>query len=203
MSGSGRVDPGACAVHVVDRPVDFGEVAGSVDCNGERSRHPEGLRPVDVGRRVEVDVAAGVADVHPAGVVPNVEVCVVLPAECPCHGFTYMFRGRARRGPRRRKGLPSGLSPRRRECRTSFTAGTSKRKPAERYGISESGVKRLIRQHGVSKRSSGLSHCPLAGNHIASSPATFPSSHTSASVRPCRGNPVAPVRRLMGAADRS
>ena len=39
----------------------------------------------------------------------------------------------------------------------AFTAGTSKRKLAERYGISESSVKRLIRQHGVSKESSGLS----------------------------------------------
>jgi FixJ family two-component response regulator len=39
----------------------------------------------------------------------------------------------------------------------AFTAGTSKRKLAERYGISESSVKRLIRQHGASKMSSGLS----------------------------------------------
>jgi hypothetical protein len=37
-----------------------------------------------------------------------------------------------------------------------FTAGTSKRKLAERYGISESSIKRLIRQHGASKESSGL-----------------------------------------------
>jgi len=36
----------------------------------------------------------------------------------------------------------------------AFTAGTSKRKLAERYGISESSVKRLIRQHGASKPSS-------------------------------------------------
>jgi transposase len=33
----------------------------------------------------------------------------------------------------------------------AFTAGTSKRKLAGRYGISESSVKRLIRQHGASK----------------------------------------------------
>jgi hypothetical protein len=32
-----------------------------------------------------------------------------------------------------------------------FAAGTSKRKLAERYGIGESSVKRLIRQHGPSK----------------------------------------------------
>jgi hypothetical protein len=38
----------------------------------------------------------------------------------------------------------------------AFTAGTSKRKVAERYGISESSVKRLIRQHGASKPSRGL-----------------------------------------------
>jgi hypothetical protein len=38
----------------------------------------------------------------------------------------------------------------------AFTAGTSKRKLAERYGISESSVKRLIRQHGASKPSRGL-----------------------------------------------
>jgi hypothetical protein len=38
----------------------------------------------------------------------------------------------------------------------AFSAGTSKRKLAERYGISESSVKRLIRQHGTSKPSSGL-----------------------------------------------
>jgi uncharacterized protein (DUF2235 family) len=38
----------------------------------------------------------------------------------------------------------------------AFTAGTSKRKLAERYGISESSVKRLVRQHGASKPSSGL-----------------------------------------------
>jgi transposase-like protein len=38
----------------------------------------------------------------------------------------------------------------------AFTAGTSKRKLAERYGISESSVKRLIRQHGASKPSNGL-----------------------------------------------
>jgi hypothetical protein len=34
---------------------------------------------------------------------------------------------------------------------TDFTAGTSKRKLAEQYGISESSIKRLIRQHGASK----------------------------------------------------
>jgi hypothetical protein len=39
----------------------------------------------------------------------------------------------------------------------AFTAGTSKRMLAERYGISESSVKRLIRQHGASKLSCGLS----------------------------------------------
>ena len=39
----------------------------------------------------------------------------------------------------------------------AFTAGTSKRKLAERYGISESSVKRLIRKNGASKLSSGLS----------------------------------------------
>ena len=38
----------------------------------------------------------------------------------------------------------------------AFTAGTSKRSLAERYGISESNVKRLIRQHGASKPSGGL-----------------------------------------------
>jgi len=38
----------------------------------------------------------------------------------------------------------------------ALTAGTSKRKLAERCGISESSVKRLIRQHGASKPSSGL-----------------------------------------------
>lgn len=38
----------------------------------------------------------------------------------------------------------------------AFTAGTPKRKLAEQYGISESSVKRLIRQHGASKRSRGL-----------------------------------------------
>lgn len=38
------------------------------------------------------------------------------------------------------------------------TAGTSKRELAERYGISESSVKRLIRQqHGASDPSRGLS----------------------------------------------
>jgi hypothetical protein len=40
---------------------------------------------------------------------------------------------------------------------TAFTAGTSKQKPAERYGISESSVKRLIRQHRAVKPSCGLS----------------------------------------------
>jgi hypothetical protein len=39
---------------------------------------------------------------------------------------------------------------------TAFAAGTSKRKLAERYGISERSVKRLIRQHGASKPSNGL-----------------------------------------------
>src|ERR1700734_3961319 len=39
----------------------------------------------------------------------------------------------------------------------AFVAGTSKRRLAERYGISESSVKRLIRQHRASKASSGLS----------------------------------------------
>jgi hypothetical protein len=43
----------------------------------------------------------------------------------------------------------------------AFTAGTPKRKLAERYGISESSVKRLIRQHGASKASSGLSRYRL------------------------------------------
>jgi transposase len=38
----------------------------------------------------------------------------------------------------------------------AFTAGTSKRSLAERYGIGESNVKRLIRQHGASKPSGGL-----------------------------------------------
>jgi FixJ family two-component response regulator len=38
-----------------------------------------------------------------------------------------------------------------------FVAGTSKRKLAERYGISESSVKRLVREHGASKPSGGLS----------------------------------------------
>jgi FixJ family two-component response regulator len=35
----------------------------------------------------------------------------------------------------------------------AFRAGTPKRMLAERYGISESSVKRLIRQHGTSKLS--------------------------------------------------
>jgi hypothetical protein len=39
----------------------------------------------------------------------------------------------------------------------AFTTGTSKWKLAERYGISESSVKRLIREHGASKPLSGLS----------------------------------------------
>jgi hypothetical protein len=39
----------------------------------------------------------------------------------------------------------------------AFAAGTSKWRLAERYGISESSVKRLIRQHGASKLSCGLS----------------------------------------------
>jgi DNA-directed RNA polymerase specialized sigma24 family protein len=38
----------------------------------------------------------------------------------------------------------------------AFIAGTSKRKLAEQYGISESSVKRLIREHGASKESSRL-----------------------------------------------
>jgi FixJ family two-component response regulator len=41
----------------------------------------------------------------------------------------------------------------------AFTAGTPKREMAERYGISESSVKRLIRQHGASNLSNGLPHC--------------------------------------------
>lgn len=41
-----------------------------------------------------------------------------------------------------------------------FATGTSKRKLAERYGISESSVKRLIRQHGASKPSRGLPQEP-------------------------------------------
>jgi hypothetical protein len=39
---------------------------------------------------------------------------------------------------------------------TAFTAGTSERRLFESYGISESSVKRLNRQHGPSKPSSGL-----------------------------------------------
>ena len=39
----------------------------------------------------------------------------------------------------------------------SFNAGTSKRKLAVCYGISESSVKRLIRQYGASKASGGSS----------------------------------------------
>jgi hypothetical protein len=35
------------------------------------------------------------------------------------------------------------------------TAGTSKRKLAEHYGISESSIKRLIRQHGSRSRRAG------------------------------------------------
>jgi len=38
----------------------------------------------------------------------------------------------------------------------AFAAGTSKRELAERHGISESSVKRLVRQHGASKLSSEL-----------------------------------------------
>jgi DNA invertase Pin-like site-specific DNA recombinase len=38
----------------------------------------------------------------------------------------------------------------------TFAAGTPKWKLAERYGISESSVKRLIRREGASKSSSGL-----------------------------------------------
>lgn len=47
----------------------------------------------------------------------------------------------------------------------AFTSGTSKRKLAERYGISESSVKRLIRQYGASKPSSGLSQRPPRWRH--------------------------------------
>jgi len=39
----------------------------------------------------------------------------------------------------------------------AFASGTPKRDLADHYGISESSVKRLVRQHGVSKKSSGLS----------------------------------------------
>jgi hypothetical protein len=42
------------------------------------------------------------------------------------------------------------------EWLASFNAGTSKRKLAERYGISESSVKRLIRQYGAPKPLRGL-----------------------------------------------
>ena len=49
---------------------------------------------------------------------------------------------------------------------TAFTAGTSKRKLAERYGISESSVKRLIRRHGASKPSSGLPQCQRVINQF-------------------------------------
>jgi hypothetical protein len=45
----------------------------------------------------------------------------------------------------------------------AFTAGTSKRKLAERYGISESSVKRLIRWHYASKPSSGLTSPNIGG----------------------------------------
>jgi hypothetical protein len=45
----------------------------------------------------------------------------------------------------------------------AFTAGTSKRKLAERYGISESSVKRLVRQHGASKPSSRLCQPSIRG----------------------------------------
>lgn len=38
----------------------------------------------------------------------------------------------------------------------AFGAGTPKRELAERYDISESSIKRLIRQHGESKPSDGL-----------------------------------------------
>jgi transposase len=38
----------------------------------------------------------------------------------------------------------------------AFTAGTSKRSLAERYGISESNIKRLIRRRGASEPSGGL-----------------------------------------------
>ena len=44
---------------------------------------------------------------------------------------------------------------------SAFTAGTSKRKLAHRYGISESSVKRLTRLHGASEPSNGLSEVPI------------------------------------------
>jgi hypothetical protein len=49
----------------------------------------------------------------------------------------------------------------------AFTAGTSKRKLAERYGISNSSVKRLVRRHGASKPSSGLSSATGFGDHAS------------------------------------
>jgi hypothetical protein len=46
------------------------------------------------------------------------------------------------------------LSPAYREqLIVAFTTGTPKWKLAERYGISESSAKRIIRRHGVSKAS--------------------------------------------------
>lgn len=45
----------------------------------------------------------------------------------------------------------------------AFAGGTSKRELAKRYGISESSVKRLVRQHGVSQRSSGLRRLITSG----------------------------------------
>ena len=42
----------------------------------------------------------------------------------------------------------------------AFQRGTSKRQLAERYGISESSVKRLIRLRGASKPSNGV------GDHV-------------------------------------
>jgi uncharacterized alpha-E superfamily protein len=56
----------------------------------------------------------------------------------------------------------------------AFTAGTSKRKLAERYGISESSVKRLIRQQGASKGSKGLPRPSTHEDHIASSQLPVP-----------------------------
>lgn len=47
----------------------------------------------------------------------------------------------------------------------AFTAGTPKRKLVERYGISESSVKRLIRWHGASKPSTGLPIAHSGASH--------------------------------------
>jgi FixJ family two-component response regulator len=52
----------------------------------------------------------------------------------------------------------------------AFTAGTSKRKLAERYGISESSVKRLIRQHGASKSSNGALSSAFTRGIVTSPP---------------------------------